>query len=176
MADNDQNKSPMNETVAGGPNPAEARTPEGDIHDAAVTYASQGERGKGTQDPYPVDPTNELLDGDDSPYMGELAARGVEVSASGRALVAIGDPTGVEIPPPAHANLELDKAYEKRSVAADEAVGVDPEIGRQARQQARKVAAQARQKSAAKSDEQGEQEARRQPPQGRSRTGGTAKS
>jgi hypothetical protein len=176
MADDEVQKNPINETVPGGPNPAEARTEPGDAHSAAVTYSAQAEKGKGTQDPFPYDPTNELLDGDDSPSRSELAARGVQVSASGRALVSVDDPTGLEIPPPAHANLELDKAHEKRSVAADEAIGVDPEIGRQARAQARTASAKARKDGATERTADGDTaEARRQAPQGRSRTGGTSK-
>jgi hypothetical protein len=153
--------TPINETPATGPNEPEARTPQGDAAEAAKTYAQQAMKAKGTQDPYPYDPTNELLDGDDSPMQDELSARGVRVSDSGRALVTETDPTGVlEVPPP-NSNLELMKRNEKMAVALDEADGVDPEIGIKARQQARKQAAQARAKAAKESGGQA------QPPQGR---------
>ena len=180
MADDDSNKAEINEVAPVGPNPPEARTEPGDAHKAAMTYAGQAEKGKGTQDPYPYDPTNELLDGDDSPSRSEMAARGVQVSPSGKALVPETDPTGVIEVPPAHSNLELAKAREKHMVAADMADGIDPEIGRQARQSAREQAAKAR-RTAAESSSSGSstgaeaEEARKSQPQGRSRTGGSTK-
>lgn len=157
--------NPMNETVMPGPNEPEARTPVGDAHSAAVTYSEQAEEAKGTQDPYPYDPTNELLDGDDSPQAGFLASRGMRVSDSGRALVPVEDPTGVEVPPPATSNLELLKRTEKVLVANDEAVGLDPEIGRKARRGAMVEAAQARRGASA---DKPTAQAQSQPPQGRS--------
>jgi hypothetical protein len=145
-ADKDQTP-PANEVTPGGqvePNPPEARTPKGDAHNAATTYSEQAAEHKGTQDPYPYDPTNELLDGDDSPDPEDLAARGVRVSDSGRALVPLDDPTGVMSIPPPNANLELAKSREKVAVANDEADGVDPEIGRQARREGLRQAGKAR--------------------------------
>lgn len=131
-------------TGAVEPNPPEARTPTGDANTAATTYAQQAEQHKGTQDPYPYDPTNELLDGDDSPGEADLAARGVRVSDSGRALVPLDDPTGLKVPPPPSANLELAKSREKVMVASDEADGLDPQIGVDARKAAMRQAGQAR--------------------------------
>lgn len=167
--------TPMNETPPTMPNEPEARTPEGDAKTAAETYARQAQQAKGTQDPYPYDPTNELLDGDDSPMQDELAARGVRVSDSGRALVPETDPTGVmEVPPP-NSNLELMKRNEKMAVALDEADGVDPEIGIKARQQGRAMAAKARMKAAGTSTGSTPQEAQGRAPQGRTAPGGKNK-
>lgn len=146
MAEKDQTP-PANPVSPGGqvePNPPEARTPQGDAHQAATTYSEQAAEHKGTQDPFPYDPTNELLDGDDSPDPEELAARGVRVSDSGRALVPIDDPTGVRSIPPPNANLEIAKSREKVAVANDEADGIDPEIGREARRAGLRQAGQAR--------------------------------
>lgn len=161
--------TPMQESPVTGSNPPEARTQPGDLHAAAVQYSEQATEHKGTQDPYPVDPSNELLDGDDSPAADELSARGMRVADSGRALVPEDDPTGVRSIPPPNSNLELMKSREKMMVAADEADGVDPEIGREARKAGRRAAGEARQKAAKGDDESGGQTsaARTQPPKGR---------
>lgn len=75
------------------------------------------------QDPYPVDPTNELLDGDDTPTRKDLEETGVKVSDGGTALVHKDDPSGLEIPPPQSANLELRKRREKEDAARAESIG-----------------------------------------------------
>lgn len=73
------------------------------------------------QDPFPVDPSNELLDGDDTPSRRDLDEAGVRVGSGGTALVHDEHP-GV-IPPPQSANLELRKRQEKQDVALRESVG-----------------------------------------------------
>jgi hypothetical protein len=150
-----------------GANPPEDRTPNTPAHQVATQYAAQAEEGKGTQDPYPYDPTNELLDGDDSPSQSELAQRGVRISASGRSLVHEDDPTGIALIPPPNANLEIAKAREKHAVAADMADGYDPEHGIEARKGARAKAAESRKKAASESSSDKGEGARTQPPQGR---------
>lgn len=153
--------------------PPEARTPKTGPHAAATAYAEQGNKGKGTQDPFPYDPTNELLDGDDHPSADDLAAKGLRISDSGRAVVRDDDPSGYELIPPPHSNLELDKWVEKHAVSRDVSAGLDPEVGRKARVDARKaakkVAAEAREHSAGQTADEKAQ-ARQQAPQGRSST------
>jgi len=73
------------------------------------------------QDPYPLDPTNELLDGDDTPSRKDLDEAGVKVASGGTALVHDEHP-GV-IPAPQSANLELRKRQEKMGAALRESVG-----------------------------------------------------
>lgn len=169
MTENDESRTEIEFGDPTPSNPAEARTPHGGAYRAATTYAKQANQAKGTQDPYSYDPTNELLDGDDSPSAEDLAARGVRVSDSGRSLVSLQDPTGLDVPPPAHANLELTKRAEKMAVAADEASGIDPQIGVKARAEARKAAGQERLK-AAKAESGSAPVARSQPPSGRTGT------
>lgn len=152
MADSKSAAQPGDENkIQGAPlydaNPPEDRTSPTGAHKTATEYASQAETGKGTQDPYPYDPTNELLDGDDSPSQSELAQRGVRISNSGRSLVHEDDPTGIALIPPPNANLEIAKSREKHAVAADVADGYDPEHGIQARKAARAQAAESRQKA-----------------------------
>lgn len=153
--------------------PPEARTPKAGAHAAAKQYAEQGNKGKGTQDPFPYDPTNELLDGDDHPSADELAVKGLRISDSGRAVVREDDPSGYELIPPPHSNMELDKSLEKHAVARDEAAGIDPDAGRrarmQARQQAKREAAQAREHSAGQTADE-RAAAKKAAPQGRSAT------
>jgi hypothetical protein len=145
----------------------EARTPRGEAHAAAKAY-SGGSRD--TQDPFPYDPTNELLDGDGDPSDDLLAARGLRMSDSGRALIAEGDSSGFELIPPPNSNLEGHKAVEKHLVAQDEAGGVDPEVGREARRGVLRKTAEARRSAKTKGSGGDKQAAKATPPANRSAT------
>lgn len=136
------------------------------------------------QDPYPVDPSNELLDGDNVPSKEELAEADVRVSDSGTALIhkaaeAAGD--NVYIPPPQSANLERKKALEKHIAAAAESIGESSVEGEASRAKAaaeRRAAAdeQARQAQTGTADQaeadqksaEAKEAARKTPPQSRS--------
>jgi hypothetical protein len=152
----------------------QARTPRGNAFQAAKAYAEKGngeELGEVTpQDPYPFDPTNALLDGDGHPSADMIAAKGLRVTDSGRALVRADDPSGYELIPPPHSNMEVDKALEKIASARDVSAGVDPVEGRKARAQARNAAAAKTRKAAARESTDGEQAARSEPPKGRATT------
>lgn len=135
------------------------------------------------QNPYPVDPSNELLDGDNIPTKEMLAESHVEVTDSGTALVSK-DPGGEQdpthIPPPQSANLERKKALEKHMVAAAESVGEFSVEGEAARAKAatqhtaeQSEAAEKRRLAAERDaadakDDAAKAEAKKTPPQGRS--------
>lgn len=129
------------------------------------------------QDPYPPDPTNELLDGDDLPPGNDLP--GVEVTDARTALRTVGDAEGV-IPPPAFANLEVAKAREKHLRAWDESLGLDPQVGVTARAEALREASEAatrdlkvaaEQRRAAAETVEDKAEAKTKAPQGRKAQG-----
>jgi hypothetical protein len=74
-----------------------------------------------------INPSNELLDGDDKPSAEDLADPNVQVDPSGTRLESAVRPD--EIPPPASANLELRQRVEKTAQGMRESVGDvdDPE-------------------------------------------------
>jgi hypothetical protein len=153
--------------------------------DKSQTDDKQPDKGPGAaQNPYPVDPTNELLDGDNIPSSEELDEADVKVSESGRALLHKDAPENAEgavyIPPPQSANLERKKTLEKHMAAAAESVGefsVEGEAARakrvaEQRQAELDAAAEQRQAAAAQAGEDkdaaAQADAKKAAPQGRS--------
>lgn len=68
-----------------------------------------------------INPSNELLDGDDKPSAEDLADPNVQVDRSGTRLESAVRPD--VIPPPASANLELRQRVEKTTAGLRESVG-----------------------------------------------------
>lgn len=86
----------------------------GDPGPGPVPATADNPRG---QDHYPVNPSNELQDGD---ALGAEAPPGTVISEAGTALVHEDDR---RIPPPASANLEHRKRQEKQVAALSESIG-----------------------------------------------------